>query len=166
MGCMEPFRTITTPEELAALRADSIVCPPRIPSMALRKAWGGVVPNEGRSELYVGFESAKEWNIDEAWRILTMHCPADADEVWVLWDSAAVAPEPLKPSSWVTIIPGRRPVRKAHTGLGLAKSAIAHQMYNGFAHVAMELHELDPATGEYVLLHAIPKGTLKADLPW
>jgi hypothetical protein len=28
IGFMEPFRTITTPEELAAVRADSIVCPP------------------------------------------------------------------------------------------------------------------------------------------
>lgn len=163
---MEPFSIITTPEELAALRIDAIVCPPRIPVSALRKSWTSITPNHGRSDIFVGFESTREWNCDEAWQILTMHCPADAPEVWVLWDPAATAPEPLKPSSWVTIIPGRRPVRKAHTGLGLAKSAISHQMYNGVARVAMELHELDPATGEYRRLHSIPAGTLKSDLPW
>jgi hypothetical protein len=163
---MEPFRTITSPEELAALSADSIVCPPRIPSSSLRKAWTSFTANDGRSDIFVGFESTREWNIDEAWSILTMHCPAEAPEAWVLWDRAAKAPEPLTPSSWVTIIPGRRPVKKAHTGLGLAKSAISHRMYGGAATVDMTLQELNPVTGQYDVLHSVPKGTPKSQLPW
>jgi hypothetical protein len=127
-----------------------------------------MVANEGRSDLYVTFESTHEADAREVWAIMTMHCPVDAPEVWVLWDAAAAAaaPEPLKPSSWLTIIPGRRPTKKAHTGLGLAKSAISHQMYGGVATVDMSLHELNPATGEYDILHFIPKGTLKSQLPW
>ncbi|HEX9227496.1 MAG TPA: hypothetical protein VF885_12710 [Arthrobacter sp.] len=163
---MEPFRILTTPEELAALRVDSIICPPRIPSSALRKSWTSFTPDAGRSDIFVGFESTREWNLDEAWSILTMHCPAGVPEAWVLWDSAAAAPAPLKPSSWVTIIPGRRPVKKAHTGLGLAKSAISHQMYGGTASVNMSLQELNPATGVYEILHFIPQGTEKSQLPW
>lgn len=154
---MEPFRIITTPEELAALRIDSIVCPPRLPASAYRKAWNGI---------FFTFESTREWNTRATWDVLTMHCPVDAPEVWVLWDAAATAPEPLKPSAWVTIVPGRRPVKKAHTGLGLAKSAISHQMYGGVATDDMSLQELNPATGEYEALFSIPKGTLKSQLPW
>ncbi|RKR29809.1 hypothetical protein [Arthrobacter oryzae] len=89
---MEPFRTITTPEELAALRHDSIVCPPQVPTSALRKSWTSITPNHGRRDIFVGFESTREWNSDEAWQILTMHCPDGVPEVWVLWDPAAVAP--------------------------------------------------------------------------
>lgn len=163
---MEPFRTITSIEELAALRIDSIVCPPRLPASAYRKAWTGMIPNEGRSDLFATFESSREYDIREVWAITTMHCPVDAPEVWVLWDSAAKAPEPLKPSSWLTIIPGRRPIKKAHTGLGLAKSAISHQMHGGVAAVDMSLHEMNPATGEYDILHFIAKGTPKSQLPW
>ncbi|WP_277523311.1 hypothetical protein [Arthrobacter sp. ES3-54] len=81
---MEPFRTITTPEELAALRIDSIVCPPRFPGSAYRKAWAGLTPNEGRSDIFVGFGSPREWDINEVWTILTMHCPVGAPEAWVL----------------------------------------------------------------------------------
>lgn len=163
---MEPFSIIKTPEELAALRIDAIVCPPRIPSSALRKVWAGVVPNGGRSDVYVGFESTSKWGIDQAWSILTMHCPADADEVSVLWDPAAAAPEPLKPSSWRTTIPGRRPLRKAHTSLGYAKAAVTHAMYNGVAHEDMVLEELNPATGKFETLFAVPKGTPKTQMPW
>ena len=163
---MEPLRIITTPEELAALRIDSIICPPRIPSSALRKSWASFTPNDGRSDIFVGFESTREWNIDEAWTILTMHCPAGAPEAWVLWDPAAAAPVPLKPSSWRTVIPGRRPLRKAHTSLGYAKAAITHAMYNGVAHEDMVLEELNPATGKFETLFAVPKGTPKIQMPW
>lgn len=163
---MEPFSIITTPEELAALRIDSIICPPRLPASAYRKAWTSFTPNDGRSDLYVTFESTRESDAREAWAILTMHCPADAPEAWVLWDAAATAPEPLKPSSWVTIVPCRRPVKKAHTGLGLAKSAITHQLSGGVATEDMSLQELNPATGKYDVLFNIPKGTLKSQLPW
>ena len=166
MRVMEPFRVITSPEELAALRIDSIVCPPRFPGHAYRKAWTGMVPNEGRSDIYLGFGSTRELDHREVWTIVTMHCPVDAPEVWILWDPAAAAPAPLKPSSWLTIIPGRRPVKKAHTGLGLAKSAITHQMSGGVATVDMSLQELNPATGQYDILHFIPKGTLKSQMPW
>lgn len=163
---MEPFRTITTPEELAALRVDSIVCPPQIPSSALRKTWAGIVPNAGRSDLFVGFESTSTWDIDQAWSILTRHCPADAVGAWVLWDADAAAPEALKPSAWVNIVPGRRPIKKAHTGRGLAKSAISHQIDGGVATVNMSLQELNPATGQYEILHFIPSGTPNSQLPW
>jgi hypothetical protein len=88
---MEPFRIITTPEELAALRIDSIICQPRVPSSALRKAWGGMTPNEDRSDLYVGFGSAKEWDIDQAWSILTMH--------WTAWASGST-PSARSPPAW------------------------------------------------------------------
>jgi hypothetical protein len=163
---MEPFRIITTPEELAALRVDAIVCPPRFPGHAYRKAWTGMVPNEGRSDLYLGFGSTRELDQREVWAILTMHCPADAPEAWVIWDPAAPTPEPLKPSSWRTIIPGRRPHKKAHTSLGYAKAAVTHAMYNGVAHEDMELQELNPATGKFETLFAVPKGTPKSQMPW
>jgi hypothetical protein len=140
--------------------------PPRFPASAYRKSWTSFTPNSGRSDIFVGFESTREWDINEVWAILTMHCPADASEAWVLWDSAAVAPEQLTPSSWVTIVPGRRPIKKAHTGLGLAKSAISHQMHGGVATVNMSLQELNPATGQYEILHFIPAGTPKSQLPW
>jgi hypothetical protein len=163
---MEPFSIITTPEELAALRVDAIICQPRVPSSALRKAWTSFTPNDGRSDMFVGFESPREWNLVQAWTILTMHCAADAPEAWVIWDPAAVSPEPLKPSSWRTIIPRRRPLTKAHTSLGYAKAAVTHAMYNGVAHEDMELQELNPATGVFETLFSVPKGTLKTQMPW
>lgn len=164
---MEPFRIITAPEELAALHIDSIVCPPRLPASAYRKAWTGMIPNEGRSDLFATFESSREYDIREVWAITTMHCPVDAPEVWVLWDSAAKAPEPLKPSSWTSTIPSRRPATKAHTSLGFAKSAVSFRVYDrGGAVEDMSIQELNPATGQYETLFTIPKGTRKSDLPW
>lgn len=164
---MEPFSIITTPEELAALRIDAIVCPPRIPVSALRKSWTSITPNHGRSDIFVGFESTREWNCDEAWQILTMHCPADAPEAWVLWDPAATAPEPLKPSSWTSVIPSRRPVTKAHTTLGFAKLAVSHRVFDhkGAAE-DMSIQELNPVTGKYDTLFTVPAGTPKSQLPW
>jgi hypothetical protein len=164
---MEPFSVITTPEDLAALRIDSIICPPRIPSSALRKSWAAMTPNEGRSDIFVGFESTREWNIDEAWSILTMHCPAGAAEAWVLWDPAAVAPERLTPSSWTSFIPSRRPATKAHTSLGYAKAAVTHRVHDsGGAAEDMSIQELNPVTGRYETLFTIPKGTPKSQMPW
>jgi hypothetical protein len=164
---MEPFRIITTPKNSPALRIDSIVCPPRIPSSALRKAWAGIEPNAGRSDLYVGFESSSEWNIDQAWGILTMHCPADVPEAWVLWDPAAAASAPLKPSSWTSVIRSRRPVTKAHTSLGHAKAAVTHRVHDsGGAAEDMAIHELNPVTGKHDSLFTVPKGTSKSQLPW
>lgn len=84
MDRMEPFRIITSLEEFAALRVDSIVCPPRLPGSAYRKAWAGITPNEGRSDLYIGFGSPREWDIDEIWTIPTTHRPDGFPEVWVL----------------------------------------------------------------------------------
>ena len=167
MKAMEPFRIITTPEELAALRIDSIVCPPRLPGTAYRKAWTGMIANEGRSDLYVTFESARESDAREAWAILTMHCPVDAPEAWVLWDSAAVAPEPPKPSSWRTVVPGRSPKLKSHTSLGHAKSAVSSRVYGDRgATVEMSSWQDNPTNGDFVLLHVIPAGTPKSQLPW
>jgi hypothetical protein len=102
-----------------------------------------------------------------AWTILTMHCPADAPEVWVLWDAAATAPEPLKPSSWRTVVPGRSPKLKSHTTLGNAKAAVSSRVYgdNG-ATVEMSIWQDNPTNGDFVLLHVIPAGTPKSQLPW
>ncbi|MFC9352839.1 MULTISPECIES: hypothetical protein [Terrabacteria group] len=110
------------------------------------------------------FESSREYADTEVWAALTLHCPDDKPEVWVLWDPSVKTP---KPSSWLTIVPGRSPVRKAHTKLGYAQSAIRSRIYgpNG-SHSEMTLWEMDPATGEYVLLHTIPQGTHEHQLPW
>ncbi|MDQ0732179.1 hypothetical protein [Arthrobacter sp. B1I2] len=102
---MEPFRIITSIDELAALRIDSIVCPPRLPSCAYRKAWAAFSSDGGRSDLFVTFESTREADLNEVWAVLTMHCPEGSPSAWVLWDSAAEAPAPLKPSSWTTVTP-------------------------------------------------------------
>jgi hypothetical protein len=164
---MEPFRIITTREELASLRIDSIVCPPKNPAQAMRKAWAGVIPNEGLSDIYVSFESTSEWGIDQAWQILTMHCPLDADEAWVLWDSAATAPEPAKPNSWRTAVPGRSPKMKSHTTLGHAKAAVSSRVSETRGtSVEMTIWEDNPVTGDFDLLHVIPVGTIKSQLPW
>lgn len=80
---MEPFRIITGPKELEALAISSIVCPPRNPQNALRKAW---------KDIFTKFESTRETDIREAWAGLTMHCKPGAPEVWVLWDAAAKKP--------------------------------------------------------------------------
>jgi hypothetical protein len=124
-----------------------------------------VCPNDGRS-VSVGFESSREWNIEEAWSILTMHCPAGVTEAWVLWDSPAAASAPLKPSSWASTIPSRRPVTQAYTSLGYAKAAISHQMYAGMAREDMLIRVLNPGTGRYEPLFAVPKGTPKTQMPW
>ncbi|GAC1376942.1 MAG: hypothetical protein NVSMB43_17580 [Pseudarthrobacter sp.] len=65
----------------------------------------------------------------------------------MLWDPAATAPAPLKPNSWTSFIPSRRPATKAHTSLGYAKAAITHRVF-GFAGAAedMSIQELNPAT--------------------
>ena len=83
MIAMKPFRIITTPEELEALAISSIVCPPRDPQNALRKAW---------KDLFTRFESTRETDLREAWAGLTMHCKPEAPEIWVLWDAAAKSP--------------------------------------------------------------------------
>ncbi|HEX9088863.1 MAG TPA: hypothetical protein VF867_15200 [Arthrobacter sp.] len=164
---MEPFAVISTPEELAALRIDAIISPPRIPSSALRKAVASFTPNAGRSDIFVGFESTREWNIDEAWSILTMHCPAGAPEAWVLWDPAAAAPERLAPSSWTSFIPSRRPATKAHTSLGYAKAAVSQRVHAaGGAAEDMSIQELNPVTGKYETLFTVLKGTPKSQMPW
>lgn len=77
---MEPFRIIKTAKELEALAISSIVCPPRNPQHALRKAW---------KDIFTKFESTRETDIREAWAGLTMHCKPGEPEVWVLWDAAA-----------------------------------------------------------------------------
>ena len=156
MTGMEPFRTITTPEAFAELRVNAIVCPPNMPSFAYRKTW---------ADLFVTFESPHEWDNRETWTILTMHCPDDAPEVWVLWDPEARKTVP-KHSAFVSVVPSRSPRRKAHTGLGYAKSAITGRLYGGVAREDMSILQLDPISGEYAVLHDIPKGTLKSQLPW
>jgi hypothetical protein len=166
MGCMEPFRIISTIEEFAGLRVNSIVCPTFRPASAYRKAWGGY-PSEGKADIFVTFESTRESDLNEVWAILTTHCPEDAPEIWVLWDAAAQAPEPLKPGSWTSIIPSRRPATKAHTSLGYAKAAVSHRVHDSKGAAAdMAIQELNPATGKFEPLFAIPAGTSKAQLPW
>jgi hypothetical protein len=154
---MEPFAIITTPEELAALRIDAIVCPPRQPGLAYRKAW---------KDLFVTFESPKEWDNRETWTILTMHAQEEIPEVWVLWDPEAKKDPLPKQGSFVSVVPSRSPRRKAHLGLGYARSAITTRMYSGVAKEDMSILQLDPASSQYVVLHSIPKGTLKSQLPW
>lgn len=153
---MEPFRVITSPEELAELRVNTIVCPPSMPSFAYRKTW---------QDRFVTFESPSEWDNRQTWDILTMHCPEGASEVWVLWDPEARKVTP-KHSAFVTVVPSRSPRRKAHMGIGNAKSAITTRLYSGVAKEDMSILQLDPVSGEYTLLHDIPKGTLKSQLPW
>ena len=54
-----------------------------------------------------------------------MHCPADAPRSRGRCRiPPRKAPEPLKPSSCLTVTLGRRPIKTAHTALGLAKSAL------------------------------------------
>ncbi|MET4144287.1 hypothetical protein [Arthrobacter sp. UYCo732] len=154
---MEPFRIITTPEELAALTISTIVCPVRQPGLAYRKAW---------SDLFTTFESPKEWDNREAWTILTMHCPDDKPEVWVLWDAAAKKDPLPKQGAFITVVPSRSPRRKAHIGFGYAKSAITGQLHSGVAQEDLAILQLDPVSSQYVVLHNIPKGTLKSQLPW
>ena len=154
---MEPYRVITTAEALAELRIDTIVCPPRQPGLAYRKAW---------KDLFVTFESPKEWDIRETWTILTMHCQEDAPEVWVLWDPEAKKPALPKQGAFISVIPSRSPRRKAHISLGYAKSAVTGRLYGGAAAEDMEILQLDPASSQYVVLHYIPKGSLKSQLPW
>jgi hypothetical protein len=154
---MEPYRVITTPKELAELRMDAIVCPPRQPGLAYRKAW---------KDLFVTFESPKEWDNRETWTILTMHCQHDAPEAWVLWDPEAKKDPLPKQSAFVSVVPSRSPRRKAHLTLGYAKSAISSRLYNGVSREDMELLQLDPVSSQFVVLHRIPAGTLKSQLPW
>lgn len=154
---MEPYRVITTPEELAALRIDAIVCPPRQPSLAYRKAW---------KDLFVTFESPKEWDNRETWTILTMHCQQDALEAWVLWDPEAKKDALPRQSAFVSVVPSRSPRRKAHLTLGYAKSAISSRIYRDKTEEDMEILQLDPVSSQFVVLHRIPAGTTKAQLPW
>ncbi|MBG0738924.1 hypothetical protein IV500_05740 [Paeniglutamicibacter antarcticus] len=154
---MEPFRIITTFEEFTSLTVSTIVCPVRQPGLAYRKCW---------SDLFTTFESTHEWDARETWTILTMHCPTEKSEVWVLWDAAAVKSPLPKQGAFITIVPSRSPRRKAHFGLGYAKSAITNQLYRGTAKEDMAILQLDPATSQYVVLHNIPQGTTKTQLPW
>lgn len=157
MSSMEPLRIITSTDEMASLPIDTILCPVKIPSLAHRKAW---------SDLYVAFESTKELNVYEAWNILTMHCPAEQPEVWVLWDPAERGPVQPRQNAYITVIPSRSPRRKAHFRLGYAKSAITHRMPGGVAAIDMSILELDPISGQYVEFLSIAKGTHKSQLPW
>ncbi len=154
---MEPFRVITTPEELASLTVSTIVCPVHQPGLAYRKAW---------ANLFTTFGSPCEWDVREAWTILTMHCPEDNPEVWVLWDAGYTKSALPRQGAFLTVVPSRSPRRKAHTGLGYARSAITSRLYSGVANEEMSVQQLEPATGQYVVLHNIPKGTLKSQLPW
>jgi hypothetical protein len=154
---MEPYRVITTPEELAALRIDAIVCPPRQPGLAYRKAW---------SDLFVTFESPMEWDSRETWTILTMHCQDGAPEAWVLWDPDAKKDPLPKQGAFVSVVPSRSPRRKAHLTLGYAKSAISSRLYSGVADDDMEILQLDPVSSQFVVLHRVPAGTTKSQLPW
>lgn len=157
MSPMEPFRVITTPEAFAELRLDAIVCPPRMPSLAYGKTWG---------DLFVTFESPSEWDTRQAWTILTMHCPEDAPEVWVLWDPEARKSVLPRQGAFVSVVPSRSPRRKAHLGLGYARSAITSRIRNGRAEEDMSILQLDTASNQYVVLHEIPAGTHKTQLPW
>ena len=153
---MEPIRILTSLEALDALALGSIVCPPRVPSLARGKAWDDSWTTFGRS---------RDDCTAVVWSMMTMHCPEDAPEVWVLWDSAAAAP--TKPAAWVTVIPDRRPVTKAHVSLGHAKSAVSRRMYGPRgADVNLEIRELDPASGTFATLHVFPAGTTRDQLPW
>ncbi|WP_026535762.1 hypothetical protein [Arthrobacter sp. H14] len=151
---MHPFGTVTSFEQFTALAVNTMVCPPRRPHRAVRKAW---------TDQWAGFESTRITDDGEAWDAMTMHC-GEAPEVWVLWDPTAKAPAAAK--AWQTVIPSRSPRRKAHTGLGYARSAISNQMRGGIAHEAMQILQLDPGTGEYALLHDIPSGIHFSALPW
>lgn len=154
---MEPFRVITSLDDLSWLPTSSIVCPPGKPGLAYRKAGGDV---------FTTFESPLAMNTRETWTILTMHSPADQQELWVLWDAGAKKDALPKHGAFISVVPSRSPRRKAHTGLGFAKSAISHRMYSGTANEDMAILQLDPASSQYVVLHDIPKGTLKSQLPW
>jgi hypothetical protein len=52
------------------------------------------------------------------------------------------------------------------TGLGYAKSAITGRPYSGVADEDMSVLQLDRVSSQYVMLHNIPKGTLKSQLRW
>jgi hypothetical protein len=154
---MEPYRVITTPEALSELRIDTIVCPPRQPGLAYRKAW---------KDLFVTFESPKEWDNRETWTILTMHSTEEVPEVWVLWDPEAKKDALPKQSAFVSVVPSRSPRRKAHLTLGYAKSAISSRLYRDKTEEDMEILQLDPVSSQFVVLHRIPAGTTKSQLPW
>lgn len=157
MVAMEPYRVITDYNDFIWLPINSIVCPVGQPSRAYRKAW---------SNIFTTFESPLETDEQETWKILTVHCPTDAPELWVLWDAGAKKHALPKQGAFVTVVPSRSPRRKAHTGLGYAKSAITGRLYSGVAKEDMSILQLAPATSQYVTLHDIPKGTLKSQLPW
>lgn len=163
MSSMEPFRIITDPEDLTELRLGSIVCPPRQPGLAYRKAWPG---RGGNPDLYTTFESTREADAREVWAVLTMHCPADAPEAWVLWDAGAVKADLPKQGAFVSVVPSRSPRRKAHLTLGYARSAITRRFIRGTASEDMSILQLDPASCQYVTVHDIPAGTPKDQLPW
>ena len=83
----------------------------------------------------------------------------------------AVGPESKKSTlpkqgAFISDIPSRSPRRKAHIGLGYAKSAITGRLYSGAATEGMEIMQLDLASSQHVVLHYIPKGTLKSQLRW
>lgn len=157
MTGMEPFRVISSQDDLVWLPLDSIVCPPGMPGLAYRKTW---------RDLFVTFESPNDWTVREIWTILTMHCPADRQEAWVLWDAGAKKAALPKHGAFVSVVPSRSPRRKAHTAIGYAKSSITGRLYGSGATEDMSILQLDPATSQYVEIHNIPKGTLKSQLPW
>ncbi|MGT2461148.1 hypothetical protein [Sinomonas atrocyanea] len=76
-----------------------------------------------------------------------------------------LAPTAPKAAAWQTVIPGRRPEKKAHTTLGHAKSAVRGRIYRT-ADADMEILELDPITGTFKTLYLIPKGTPRDQMPW
>lgn len=154
MGIMESFRIITEAGQLTELPVSTIICPPRQPNLARRRAW---------TDEWAAFESTRIFSDAETWDSMTSWCPAGDKEVWVLWDAAASKPAVTK--AWQTVIPDRRPERKNHTGLGPSKNSVTGRIYDTAAQ-HMQILELDPDTGDFVLLYDVPVGTRISQLPW
>ncbi|NKX56829.1 hypothetical protein [Arthrobacter mobilis] len=143
---MKPSRILAGVGELRTLEPYSLVCPPTPlvhPPEAERRGWlepgsNAVIPAEQTFERL-----------------------ARNGKILFHWDARPTG----QGKAWQTIIPGRKPLKKAHVTLTHAKSAITGRIWR-VADVEMQILELDPATGEFTVLYDIPTGTTVPRLPW
>lgn len=168
---MIPARIIRSEAELAAVAADSLVCPAFTPESVYQAGGRGTFSEPGVEEDH---SSAAVWEMSTgAYETQVL----DEDrEMWVLWDAAA--PGPSRPSrgedspDWMSSVPGRSPMRVAHMSRDEAVEALEDALQSPpkdevpEVRLHVSLWRRTKQRHDFYLVNSTPQGTPPGTHKW
>lgn len=168
---MIPVRIIRTEADLAAVTADSLVCPAYDVGSVYQSGGRGVFSEPGVEEDH---SAAAVWEMSTgAYETQVLD---EEREMWVIWDAAA--PGPSRPSrgedspDWLSVVPGRVPRMIAHMTRAEAVGALNEALVNPPADEVAEprlhvsLWRRTKQRHDFYLVNSTPQGTAPGTHAW